>query len=77
VPQITLSDMPLVQVYVKYNYLINGSLGNGSAPLSSDVTESSDLILYDEGCVYIYYKSTSGSSVYYPITGDYKIVVVK
>jgi hypothetical protein len=77
VPQITLSNMPLVHVYVKLNWIINGALGNGSATLSGNVTEDSDLVLYDEGCVYIFYKSTSGSSVFYPITGDYRIVVVK
>ena len=40
-------------------------------------------VLYDEGCVYIYYKffdpaSFLGPTTYYAdFTGDYKIVVVK
>lgn len=90
VPQLTLSDMPSVQVYVK-TYFHNGTnTANESATVPTSlvfwrdvgvtfgsITEDTGLILYDEGCVYIFYKSTYPSDVRYAITGDYKIVVLK
>ena len=33
-------------------------------------------VLYNEGCIYIYYKQTGGSSSIYEMTGDYKIVII-
>ena len=46
------------------------------------VVEDTGVVLYDEGCVYIYYKAAiafSGSEPYalYAVTGNYKIVLVK
>jgi hypothetical protein len=90
VPQITLSDVPSVQVYVK-TYFHNGTgLANESAtvPTSTvlwrdvgvtfgNIAEDAGLVLYDEGCVYIFYKVIYDSSVQYAMTGDYKIVIVK
>ena len=90
VPQITLSDMPSVQVYVK-TYFQNGTgLANESAtvPTSTvlwrdvgvtfgNIAEDAGLVLYDEGCVYVFYKVAYGSTVQYAMTGDYKIVVTK
>jgi hypothetical protein len=90
VPQITLSDTPSVQVYVK-TYFHNGTAtANESATVpTSDVfwrdvgvtfnsiAEDVGLVLYDEGCIYIFYKTTHDSDVQYAMTGDYKIIVVK
>jgi len=90
VPQITLSDMPSVQVYVK-TYFHNGTTSaneSATVPTSTvfwrdvgvtfgSITEDTGLVLYDEGCVYIFYKSVYDSNVQYAMTGDYKIVVVK
>ena len=89
-PQITLSNMPSVQVYVK-TFFHNGTvLANESAtvPTSTvlwrdvgvtfgNIAEDAGLVLYDEGRVYIFYKETYASTVQYAMTGDYKIVVVK
>jgi hypothetical protein len=90
VPQITLSNMPSVQVYVKTYFHGNGGLANESAttPTSTvlwrdvgvtfgNVAEDAGLVLYDEGCIYVFYKTTYGSNVNYAMTGDYRIVVVK
>jgi len=87
VPQLTLSYMPSVQVYVKTYFATNES-EPGTIPLWRDVgvthgsiVEDAGVVLYDEGCVYIYFKfSVTGiPSPYtvYAVTGDYKIVVVK
>ena len=90
VPQLTLSDMPSVQVYVK-TYFHNGTTtANESATVPTSlvfwrdvgvtfgsITEDTGLILYDEGCVYIFYKGTYNANVQYAMTGDYKIVVTK
>ena len=87
VPQLTLSYMPLVQVYVKTYFATNES-EPGTIPLWRDVgvthgsiVEDAGIVLYDEGCVYIYFKySVTGIPfpyTLYAVTGDYKIVVVK
>ena len=44
--------------------------------------EDNGVVLYDEGCLYIYYKviiDNGSISPYalYAVTGDYKIVIVK
>jgi hypothetical protein len=87
VPQLTLSDMPSVQVYVSTYF---ESIENETAPIQlwrdvgvthGSIVEDNGVVLYDEGCVYIYFKVsfTGISSPYtlYAVTGDYKIVVVK
>lgn len=48
----------------------------------SSVVEDTGVVLYNEGCVYIYYKAAiafSGSEPYalYAVTSNYKIVLVK
>jgi hypothetical protein len=87
VPQLTLSDMPSVQVYVSTYF---ESIENVTEPIQlwrdvgvthGSIVEENGVVLYDEGCVYIYYRQsvTGISSPYtiYAVTGDYKIVVVK
>jgi hypothetical protein len=83
VPQITLSNMPSVQVYVKTYFISSGS-ETETNPLWRDIgitfgsaVEDNGVVLYDEGCVYIFYKQAFDSTVLYALTGDYKIVVVK
>jgi hypothetical protein len=92
VPQLTLSDIPSVQVYVKTYFHVNttGGTGNESTiPTSTvlwrdvgvtfgSIVENSGPVLYDEGGVFIFYKQqTVGFDASYAMTGDYKIVVVK
>jgi hypothetical protein len=90
VPQITLPNMPSVQVYVKTYFHNDTATANESAtvPTSSvfwrdvgvtfgSIAEDAGLVLYDEGCIYIFYKQTYDSNVQYAMTGDYKIIVVK
>ena len=88
VPQLTLLDMPSVQVYVSTSF---ESVENETEPIQmwrdlgvthGSVVEDVGLALYDEGCVYIYYKvviTPDAGSPYtlYAVTGDYKIVIVK
>ena len=88
VPQVTLSDMPLVHVYVKTAF---ESVENVSQPIQlwkdlsetfGSLVENTGLVLYDEGSVYIFYKqvitpNTGDPYTMYAITGDYIIVVVK
>jgi hypothetical protein len=86
VPQITLADMPSVQVYVSTYF---ESIENVTEPaqLWRDVgvthgttVEDTGVVLYDEGCLYIYYKviiDNGSPYALYAVTGDYKIVVVK
>ncbi len=74
--------MPSVQVYVRT--IINETTSKPSimwkdvsASYSSHADETG-LVLYGEGCVYIFYKlGSGGGSPAYAMTGDYKIVVVK
>jgi hypothetical protein len=90
IPQITLSDMPSVQVYVKTYFHDEIGTANESATVPSSIvfwrdvgvtfgsiTENTGLVLYAEGCVYIFYKSVYTTDVQYAMTGDYKIVVLK
>jgi hypothetical protein len=73
VTQLTLSDMPLVQVYTKPSSLNYEDAGD----LMQMWKEYYD-VFYDEGCVYIFYKViTTGSAPNYLMLGDYKIVIVK
>ena len=87
VPQLTLSDMASVQVYISTYF---ESIENVTEPIQfwrdvgvthGSTVEDAGVVLYDEGCVYIYYKAYitgSGPPYYfYAVTGDYKIVVVK
>jgi hypothetical protein len=87
VPQLTLSDMPSVQVYVK-TYL--NTTENATTPITlwrdvgvtfGSIVEDNGVVLYDEGCVYVFFKVFYASGVppyyLYAVTGDYKIVVVK
>jgi hypothetical protein len=87
VSQLTLTDMPQVQVFLRNDFKTTDAadpvtlwreVGN---PLGS-LVESNGVVLYDEGCVYVFFKEIiSGSSPTYPIyatnSGDYKIVLVK
>ena len=84
VPQITLSDMPSVQVYISTNF---ESVENDTAPIQmwrdvgvtfGSIVEDTGVVLYDEGGVYIFYKQViTGYGERAAVTGDYKIVVVK
>jgi hypothetical protein len=86
VPQLTLADMPSVQVYVSTNF---SSIENVTEPIQlwrdvgvthGSTVEDVGAVLYDEGCIYIYYKVVidyGDPYTLYAVTGDYKIVVVK
>jgi len=91
VPQITLADMPSVQVYVKTYFRSNEISGDSRnativTPVAlwrdagvtfGSIVEDAGVVLYDEGCVYIFYKQAGGSNVVYAMVGDYKIVIGK
>jgi hypothetical protein len=80
--------MPSVQVYVS-NYF--ESIENETEPIQvwrdvgvthGTVVEDIGVVLYDEGCVYIYFKAVvtgidSPYTIHAGYTGDYKIVVIK
>ena len=89
VSQITLADMPSVQVFVKTTFV---SIENVTAPIEmwkwyGPVTGGAVHVMYNEGCVYLQYKDyTEGWDVFaqayaqytsYRFDGNYKIVVVK
>ena len=87
VPQLTLSDMPSVQVYVKTYF---NATENATTPITlwrdvgvtfGSIVEDNGVVLYDEGCVYIFFKVFYAGGIppyyLYGVTGDYKIVVVK
>ena len=91
VPQLTLSDMPLVHVYVKTTFESNEE---GSQPtqlwkditagFSSTPTADSGVVLYDEGYIYVYYKQVLTAlfdehyiDTVYTTSGEYQIVVLK
>ena len=89
VPQITLSDMPSVQVFVKTTFV---SIENVTAPIEmwkgyGPVTGGANNVMYNEGRVYIQYKTYAEgydifaqaytNSTSYRFDGYYKIVVVK
>jgi len=73
VSELTLSDMPSVQVYAK-PYSLAYADADDLLQMWREYTD----VFYDEGCVYIYYKVISEpQEPNYAITGDYKIVVTK
>ena len=83
VPQLTLSDMPLVQVYVSTYF---EDVENDTEPVllwrdvgvtHGSIVEDAGVVLYDEGCVYVYFKVVFPGYSLYAMTGDYRIVVVK
>jgi hypothetical protein len=89
VPQLELSDMPSVQVFVKTSFV---SIENETEPMEmwkwyGPVTGGGVHVMYDDGCVYIEYKIYSEyydiwaeewtQSTLYRMDGNYKIVVVK
>ena len=90
VTQITLADMPSVQVFVKTTFV---SIENVTAPIEmwkwyGPVTGGAVFVMYDEGCVYLQYKNYAEYYDYfvthdwkqdtsYRFDGNYKIVVVK
>jgi hypothetical protein len=90
IPQLDLDNMPLVQVFVKTNFVSTEEdtepvemwqLYNPVQPVNNSA------VMYDEGCVFIEFKIYSeGFSILdhqwhqdtlYRIDGNYKIVVVK
>jgi hypothetical protein len=82
VPQLTLSDMPSIEVYVKSTDPVNVTINGQQTPIHMwvkfhQLMGNPDGILYDEGAIFLYYKETSGNDTYSAITGDYKIVVIK
>jgi len=82
IPQLTLSDMPSVEVFVKSSSPTTVNIDGQATSINMWVTfhaliGNPDGILYDNGCIYLYYKDVSSSFNSIPITGDYKIVVVK
>lgn len=89
VTQITLADMPSVQVFVKTTFV---SVENVTTPIEmwkwyGPVTGGLVHVMYNEGCVYLQYKNYDeyfdiwaqkwANVTYYRFDGDYKIVVVK
>jgi hypothetical protein len=89
VSQLTLADMPSVQVFIKTTFV---SIENVTAPIEmwkwyGPVTGGVVHVMYDEGCVYLQYKNydegfdiltqTYGNSTTYRFDGNYKIVIVK
>jgi hypothetical protein len=89
VTQITLADMPSVQVFVKTTFV---SIENVTTPIEmwqwyGPVTGGAVNVMYNEGCVYLHYKYYSEgfdpfAQAYtnytsYRFDGNYKIVVVK
>lgn len=88
-PQITLSDMPLVQVFVKTTFV---SIENVTTPIEmwkwyGPVTGGAVHVMYNGGFVYLQYKNYAEyynplaqaytNSTSYRFDGNYKIVVVK
>lgn len=89
VPQLTLSDMPLVEVYVKASFV---SVEGESEPMVmwmwfGPVTGGGNHVYLDEGCIYIEYKTTGEyidfwtkewkEFTQYKMNGDYKIILIK
>jgi hypothetical protein len=86
VPQLTLADMPLVNVYLRT--VAEDDVGVLSSTLLwKDALEGWDSIIrntgpvvYGDGCVYIFYKISTDEHGDYNlarITGDYIIVIIK
>jgi hypothetical protein len=82
VSQITLADMPSVQVFVKTTFV---SIENVTAPIEMWIWHGG--VMYNEGCVYLDYKNYAEywddiaheykQYTSYSFDGNYKIVVVK
>jgi hypothetical protein len=77
VPQLTLSDMPQVSVYE--NTLTPQNTTMWSVPSMQYYGSPLPFVIYDEGCVWLFYKQTqiSNGLPTYVFTGEYKIVIVK
>ena len=88
VPQLTLSDMPLVHVYLRATFESEGV----SQPMQLwkdhlmhyEYYGNTGTVLYDDGCIYVYYKQVltpqldaSLQYTLYATNGDYQIVVLK
>jgi hypothetical protein len=80
VPQLTLADMPLVTVYE--NTITGQNTTVWAEPSSQRLGSPLPFVIYDEGCVYLFYKQTDlvlpptwGPALQF--TGEYKIVIVK
>jgi hypothetical protein len=80
VPQMTLADMPLVTVYE--NTITGQNTTVWAEPSSQRLGSPLPFVIYDEGCVYLFYKQTDlvspptwGPALQF--TGEYKIVIVK
>lgn len=89
VPQLELTDMPSVQVFVKTSFV---SIENVTEPMEmwkwyGPVTGGGVHVMYDDGAVYLEYKIYSDyydffaeeytTETLYRFDGNYKIVVVK
>ena len=88
VPQLTLSDLPLVNVYVSTTFEGTANeqpvqpLWKDYSVPSSTMVQKTGGIIYAEGCIYIYYKtlvtpSNDGLLDLIYTTGEYTIVIVK
>ena len=89
VSQLSLEDMPSVQVFVKTTFV---SIENETEPIElwkwyGPVTGGAVHVMYDEGCVYLQYKNYGeyydvfeqewNNVTSYRFDGNYKIVIVK
>jgi hypothetical protein len=90
VPQLTLSDMPIVQVYLRATF---ESVEGVSQPMQlwkdpmiyhSTPALNTGVVLYDEGCIYVYYKQVITPAhddpppyTLYATNGEYEIVIIK
>jgi Collagen triple helix repeat (20 copies). len=82
IPQLTLDDMPSIEVYVRSTEPVNVTIDGQQTTIQPwvrfhQLIGNPDGIIYDQGALYLYYKQTSGNSTYTAITGDYKVVVIK
>ena len=90
VPQLTLSDMPLVNVYVRPTFDIGDYDYNISPPTQSwkdydtiwvgSMIQNTGTLIYDEGSIYMFYKFADIYDFYSPTcftTGEYLIVLIK
>ncbi|MDR0493443.1 MAG: hypothetical protein LBH74_07395 [Nitrososphaerota archaeon] len=88
VSQLTLSDMAFVHVYVRTTTEnVNGAsqpmqLWKDYNPPFSTPILNTGTVLYDNGCIYVYYKttvtpSTNDPYAMYSMNGEYSIIVVK
>ncbi|MCL1977578.1 MAG: collagen-like protein [Candidatus Bathyarchaeota archaeon] len=87
VPQLTLTDMPIVQVYIRSDFEYLNPEVTSNIPIPMQSWQDSDanmghlcVVLYDEGCIYLNYKIIDIDSQYpvmYAMNGEYIIVVIK